>query len=108
MPNPLRFESSCSTWFVAVLAMSQASGVVLSISHGQDASHVLNDLALSYTDFDQRPDSGWRKIASEGKLLEAAELIDRYEKAKSGLEEWQRINLRFHAGQLYAFAGNSD
>lgn len=55
-------------------------------------------LEVSYEAFDQRPGCGWRKIADEGKYLEAARLIDRYEQEKKVLEEWQRVNLRFHAG----------
>ena len=64
-----------------------------------------SDLQLSYQDFDQKPGQGWRRLADGKKFLEAAQLIDRYAKQKSGLAEWQQINLRFHAGQLYAFAG---
>ncbi|HEV3203320.1 MAG TPA: hypothetical protein VGY77_03005 [Gemmataceae bacterium] len=66
------------------------------------------ELELSYEAFDQRPGGGWRKIADEGKYLQAAQLIDRYEMEKKGLEERQRVNLRFHAGQLYAFADQKD
>jgi hypothetical protein len=65
-------------------------------------------LALGYDAFDQRPGQGWRKLADEKKYLEAAQLIDRYEKDKPGLQEWQRVNLRFHAGQMYAFADRKE
>ena len=62
------------------------------------------NLELDYDTFDQQTGQGWRKIAEEGKYREAAELIDVYEREKEGLENWQKITLRFHAGQLYAFA----
>ena len=65
------------------------------------------ELRLDYDAFDQRPGSGWRKLAEARKYLEGAGLIDRYEK-REGLEPWQRINLRFHAGQMYAMAGVED
>lgn len=97
-----------SATFLATLALSYAGGVFLSISRGQDKFELPNELELSYQDFDQRPGSGWRKVARDGKFLEAAELIERYEKSKTGLNEWQQINLRFHAGQLYAFADKYD
>lgn len=63
-----------------------------------------SQLGLDYDTFDQCPGEGWRKIADKGNYLEAAELIDAYEKQKQGLEDWQKLNLRFHAGQMYAFA----
>ena len=62
-------------------------------------------LALTYQAFDQQLGGGWRKLAEMGDFLAAAKLIDRYEKEKYGLAQWQRVTLRFHAGQLYAFAG---
>ncbi|MBI2433437.1 MAG: hypothetical protein HYV26_11255 [Candidatus Hydrogenedentes bacterium] len=70
-------------------------------------SFARTELDLSYSAFDQTLGSGWRDLADQEKYLEAARLIDRYEKEKQDLEEWQRINLRFHAGQLYAFAGEN-
>jgi hypothetical protein len=72
------------------------------------ATATVPELGLSYDAFDQRPGHGWRQLADEEKYLEAARLIDRYEKDKEGLEEWQRVNLRFHAGQSYAFAGQKE
>jgi tetratricopeptide (TPR) repeat protein len=65
-------------------------------------------LRLSYQDFDQQPGGGWRKIAEEKRFLDAAKLIAYYEKEKQNLAEWQHVNLRFHAGQLYAIAGRKD
>lgn len=96
-----------SAW-LGILVLTVASGLSPSTSRGQEKNEPPKELELSYEAFDQRPGGGWRKIAEEGKLLEAARLIDRYEKEKKGLEEWQRVNLRFHAGQLYAFANQND
>jgi hypothetical protein len=87
---------------LGVLVLSVASGLSPSPSRGQEKNELPKELEFSYQDFDQRPGGGWRKIA--GKYLEAAKLIDCYEKEKKGLEEWQRVNLRFHAGQFYEFA----
>jgi hypothetical protein len=63
-----------------------------------------SQLELDYDTFDQSLGEGWRKIADKGNYLEAAELIDAYEREKKGLEDWQKLTLRFHAGQMYAFA----
>ena len=62
-------------------------------------------LRLDYDAFDQRPGSGWRPLAAERDYLGAARLIDRYLEAHADLPEWQRVNLAFHAGQMYAHAG---
>jgi hypothetical protein len=96
-----------SAWF-AMPVFSVASSLAPSASGGPEKNEAPTELELSYEAFDQRPGGGWRKIADEGKHLEAAKLIDRYEKEKNGLQEWQRVNLRFHAGQLYAFANCKD
>lgn len=94
--------------WMGMLVLSVASGLSPSASRGLEKNELPKELEVSYEAFDQRAGSGWRKIADEGKYLEAAKLIDRYEKEKKGLEEWQRVNLRFHAGQLYAFADQKD
>jgi hypothetical protein len=94
--------------WLGMLALSAASGLPLPATRGHGDDNPGRELALSYEAFDQRPGSGWRKLSGEGKYLEAARLIDRYEKEKKGLAEWQRVNLRFHAAQMYAFAGKKD
>jgi hypothetical protein len=63
------------------------------------------ELELDYDAFDQTPGQGWRKLADEGNHLGAAKLVDTYLEFSDGLEDWQRIILLFHAGQLYAVAG---
>jgi hypothetical protein len=93
---------------LGILVLAVANGLSASGSRGQENNEPPKELELSYEAFDQRPGGGWRKIADEGKYLEAAKLIDRYEKEKKGLEEWERVNLRFHAGQLYAFANQKE
>jgi hypothetical protein len=62
------------------------------------------ELELSYRAFDQDLTGGWRRLAREKRFREAAELIDRYVAETRDLHEWQRVNLQFHAGQLYAMA----
>ena len=96
-----------SAW-LGMLVFLAGSGLSPSASHGQEKTEPPKELEVSYEAFDQRPGSGWRKIADEGKYLEAARLIDRYEQEKKGVEEWQRVNLRFHAGQVYVFADQKD
>jgi hypothetical protein len=66
------------------------------------------DLGLGYDAFDQSPGQGWRKLAEAGNFVGAARLVDSYLERQAGLPGWQRINLQFHAGQLYAFAGDNE
>src|SRR5271165_6176389 len=98
---------SYSRW-VRMLVVLLATDLFLSVVYGMDGMEPLEELALTYQELDQSPGGGWRKIADQGKYLEAGRLVDRYEMEKKGLEEWQRVNLRFHAGQLYAFADKKD
>lgn len=89
---------------------------ILAVLVARDASLLFADgkakpqqvVELSYQAFDQELGGGWRKLADRGDYLAAAKLIDFYEKEKKGLEHWQRVNLGFHAGQLYAFADKRD
>jgi hypothetical protein len=99
--------SLASVWF-GILALFTASDLSPSVVYAQEKSAVPKELELNYEAFDQRPGSGWRKIADEGKYLEAAKLIDLYEREKEGLVEWQRVALRFHAGQMYASADKKE
>ncbi|WP_077728698.1 hypothetical protein [Methylocaldum sp. 14B] len=91
-----------------LMLLSAATVLFSSAAPAQEKNESPKEPELSYETFDQRPGSGWRKIADQGKYLEAAKLIDRYEKEAKVLEEWQRVNLRFHAGQLYAAAEEKD
>lgn len=65
-------------------------------------------LNLSYQEFDQTPNQGWRSLAEEQGYLQAGEMIDRYLENNNNLEKWQIINLSFHSGQMYAFSDNYD
>ena len=60
-----------------------------------------------YNAFDQSLGTGWRQLAENGQFLDAANLIDAYIKEHEGLDESRRVNLNFHAGQMYAFAGDT-
>jgi tetratricopeptide (TPR) repeat protein len=93
---------------VLILSAFIATALNLYVSCGQGKNASPNELGLGYEAFDQHPVSGWRKIADAGKYREAAGLIDRYQQETKGLVEWQRVNLRFHAGQLYAAADDKD
>lgn len=63
-----------------------------------------NILNLDYQSFDQSPNSGWRRLAQEGRFGEAGNLIDRYLKNHKDLDPSETVNLHFHAAQMYAFA----
>ena len=61
----------------------------------------------TYEAFDQQPGQGWRRTAETGDYTEAAKLIDRYvRRNQARMPAWQVRNLNFHAGQMYAFAGD--
>lgn len=65
-------------------------------------------LNMGYQEFDQDMKGGWRAVADGGCELEAAKLLEEYlgmHEAK--LEPWQRRILRWHAGQMQAFAGET-
>ncbi len=72
---------------------------------GADAKQRPPELSLGYWAFDQKPGQGWRRLADAGNYREAALLIANYLKHRDDLKEWQGVNLQFHAGQMYAFAG---
>jgi hypothetical protein len=60
-------------------------------------------LTLSYDEFDQSHDGGWRTLSAEKCYFLAGKLIDVYLNTHPELLVWQSANLLFHAGQLYAF-----
>jgi hypothetical protein len=62
-----------------------------------------------YDKFDQTRGEGWRALAErQSCFAEAGYLIDSYLARRTDLRESQRVNLSFHAGQVYAFAGRDD
>lgn len=85
---------------VAMCSHSLALGNQCSLSDKQRAEF----LKLDYKSFDQTlPDGGWRGFAQRGCELEAAQLIESYQKKHSSkLEKWQTRVLTWHAGQMFA------
>jgi hypothetical protein len=66
-------------------------------------------LALDYKGFDQNLHGGWRKYDQLNCYASAASLIDGYiAQNSSKLLEYQRTGMTWHAGQMYAFAGQSE
>jgi len=66
-------------------------------------------LTVNYEKFDQTPGQGWRRLGEvDACFAEAGSLIDFYLAGKSKLTASQKVNLSFHAGQVYAFAGKDD
>jgi hypothetical protein len=62
-------------------------------------------LGLSYEEFDQDADGGWRLLARERKCSQAARLIERYAAARSDeLDAYKKSSLAFHAAQMYGMA----
>jgi hypothetical protein len=73
---------------------------------GVDPVDMGDDILMQgYDGFDQRPGRGWRAYADQGRHREAAEFIERYLAGQGGLEDWQKVNLHFHAAQCHALSG---
>lgn len=63
-------------------------------------------LALPLDRFDQHHGGGWREVANRGHFAEAAALIDDYVVQNgTSIPSIQQGLLQWHAGQLYAYAG---
>ncbi|MGH8533661.1 MAG: hypothetical protein ACREV1_13255, partial [Gammaproteobacteria bacterium] len=60
-------RTQLSSAWRGMLVFLAGSGLSPSASHGQEKTESPKELALSYEAFDQRPGSGWRKIADEGR-----------------------------------------
>lgn len=66
-------------------------------------------LALPLEAFDQDKQNGWRHVATRRCFAAAAALVDQYAHAhRATLSTGQFAMLRWHAGQLYAYAGNTN
>ena len=65
-------------------------------------------LELSWREFDQSLDSGWRPIADREEYARAAELIEYYLENKSGLEQGQIAYLHFHAAVLHGYEDKNE
>ena len=72
---------------------------------GANANPRPPELSLGYWAFDQKTGQGWRRPANAGNYREAALLIASYLKHRDDLNEWQRANLQFHAGQCRVGGG---
>jgi hypothetical protein len=89
---------------VAAAAFAEVDDCSASLARAKKAA-----ATQDYDKFDQTPDDGWRNLAERRScFLEAGHLIDAYLAGRSDLRESQRVNLSFHAGQVYAFAGRDD
>lgn len=66
-------------------------------------------MELTYWEFDQTMDGGWRAIANQGRHREVAELIDGYlEHNDAKLADGMRAYLHFHGSQAWTLAGDTD
>ena len=65
-------------------------------------------LQLSYEQFDQTRDGGWRTLTQERRCSEAARLIERYATMHAQhLDPFKKFSLAFHAAQMYGMANAS-
>ena len=65
-------------------------------------------LTLDYQAFDQDMKGGWRPVGMQGSEIEAAKLLEEYlTRHAEKLEPCQHRTLRWHAGQMQAFAGET-
>jgi len=60
-------------------------------------------LQLSWREFDQSPDTGWRPYAERGEYTRAVELIEYYLSNKEGLNQGEIGYSRFHAAVLCGY-----
>lgn len=65
--------------------------------------HLESDMGLSYEEFDQTMDSGFRVLSAQGCHGESAELIERYMEVNSA----EQSSLRWHIAQARAMAGEN-
>ncbi len=64
-------------------------------------------LELSWEEFDQDPQRGWRPVAERGEYADAALMIEAYLERHDDLPPGQIGFSRFHAGQLWALEGDT-
>jgi len=83
--------------------------LLLSPAHAQDncrsllEQHLQSDMNLSYEEFDQTMDSGFRVLSAQGCHSEAADLIERYIEVNSA----EQNSLRWHIAQARAMSGEN-
>ena len=63
---------------------------------------------MTFEEFDQTQEAGWRAIAKRGDFAGAAQAIIAYLATRPEWEAWQERTLHFHAAQMFAFAGNTN
>lgn len=95
----------------AVLASLALVGTVSAEEQGKERSDCISDaewnaaMQLSWVDFDQNPEKGWRLVADkDGCQAIAADMIAQYRR-------WMKARdsgLGFHQGQMHAVAGETD
>jgi hypothetical protein len=104
MRHALLIISAVACVFVASNCVAQAGDCASALAQVKKTA-----LTEDYAKFDQTAGEGWRRLGeSKSCFPEAAELIAFYLANKPDLRPSQRVNLSFHAGQLYAFAGDDD
>ena len=91
-----------------LVAPITAALVACAIAMPTLASNTQTDKALlseDFTQFDQHLDSGWRLVTFQRKYLEAATLMETYQKQNAQtLLPWQNASLAYHLGIVYSLA----
>lgn len=89
-----------------LVTLITAALVACAIAMPTLASNTQTDKALlseDFTQFDQHLDSGWRLVAFQRKYLEAATLMETYQKQNAQtLLPWQNASLAYHLGVVYS------
>jgi hypothetical protein len=97
--------------FARKVASALLAGVLLTVLGSSCASPAGKQravmLALPYKEFDQTFGSGWRALYDDGKYFEAGGAIETYLRSRPELTVGQINFLHFHAGQLFALAGQN-
>ena len=79
------------------------------LAHAEDncqkllEKHLESDMDLSYKEFDQTMDSGFRALSAQGCDSESADLIERYIEVNSA----EQSSLRWHIAQARAMSGEN-
>ncbi len=101
-----RFVMSLRVLIVTLLFVGAIAALVGGCDSGGGSPSEM--LELSWREFDQSPDSGWRPVADRKEYARAAELIEYYLENKSGLEQGQIAYLHFHAAVLHGYEDKNE
>lgn len=94
-----------SRYSIALLAAILAACVITTPALASTAQTDIGLLSQNFTQFDQHTDTGWRLVAFQRKYLEAAALIETYQKQNAQtLLPWQKASLAYHLGVVYSLA----